>query len=342
MMRSRTATTGAPADAFEPWLPDPLDGFEAATLPLGSSPLAGESEVVATLVRRTLAADPARDERRRAVLSLPGWNDYFFHTHVAEFFEAQGFTFYALDPRRSGRSLRDARYRDYVTDLTDVFDEVDAAASLIGRTHRSLTLLAHSTGGLVGSLWAAERPGTVDAVVLNSPWLAMWGPPAYGPALLPPLGALARRDPLTRLRLPDPGERYARHIHADFAGEWSYDRELKASGPVPVRAGWLRAVLLGHRRVARGLGIGVPVFVACSARSLLKLGGASDLARTADIVLDVENIVARAPRLGPHVTIVRVEDGFHDLTLSLPEARARLFAELRTWLRAYVPDAVAL
>jgi len=276
------------------------------------------------------------------VLSLPGWNDYFFHAHVAEFFEAQGFTFYALDPRRSGRSLRDARYRDYVTDLGDYFVEVDAAASLIGRAHSSLTLLAHSTGGLVGSLWASERPGAVDGVVLNSPWLAMWGPPAYGPALLPPLGVLARRDPLTRLRLPDPGERYARHIHADFAGEWDYDRELKASGAVPVRAGWLSAVLRGHRRVARGLGIAAPVFVACSTRSELKLQEGSERARTSDIVLDVENIVAKAPRLGPHVTIVRVPDGFHDLTLSVPPARARLFAELRTWLRAYVPDAVAL
>ena len=165
------------------WRPDLLDGFERLDLPLTAEPLPGESEVVATLVRRTLEADPRRDLRCRAVLSLPGWNDYFFHAHTAEFFEAHGFTFYALDPRRSGRSLRDPAYRDFVTDLAEPFEELDAARELIASTHSSLTLSGHSTGGLTASLWASKRPGKLDALVLNSPWLTLWGAPGHGRAL---------------------------------------------------------------------------------------------------------------------------------------------------------------
>ena len=85
---------------------------------------------------------------------------------------------------------------------------------MVAERHGSVTLLAHSTGGLVGSLWAAERPGRLAGVVLNSPWLAMWGVPGYGPALIPPLSAVASRDPLWALRLPDPKDRYRACVHA--------------------------------------------------------------------------------------------------------------------------------
>ncbi len=320
-----------------------MSGFEVAELALtGGVRLDGEGAVVATLVRRTLDADPARDVRGRVVLSLPGWNDYFFHTHVAEFFERRGFTFYALDPRRSGRSLRDPQFRDYVTDLGDFFEELDAAHALLAAAHRSVTVLAHSTGGLVGSLWAAARPGAIAGLVLNSPWLAMWGMPGYGPALIPPLSVLAGRDPRTALKLPDPKGRYRDCVHASAHGEWDYDLDLKSPGPIPVRAGWLRAVLLGHRAVAAGLGIEAPVFVGCGTRSFLNAREYSERARRSDIVLDVDAIAAKAPRLGRCVTLVRVEDGFHDLSLSVPSARRAYFYELGRWLATYVPEAVPL
>jgi hypothetical protein len=41
-------------------------------------------------------------------------------------------------------------------------------------------------------------------------------------------------------------------------------------------------------------------------------------------------------RLGPHVTLVRVADGLHDLVLSAPEIRARVLAEIARWTAAYV------
>ena len=55
---------------------------------------------------------------------------------------------------------------------------------------------------------------------------------------------------------------------------------------------------------------------------------------TADAVLDVEHIAGYASRLGRHVTIVRIEGGMHDLTLSSAPVRARVFDELDRWMRA--------
>ncbi|HEU4347317.1 MAG TPA: alpha/beta hydrolase, partial [Actinoplanes sp.] len=59
-----------------------------------------EGPVVATLVRRR-----ADNPSRRAVLYVHGWVDYFFQTHLADFFVERGWDFYALDLRKYGRSL---------------------------------------------------------------------------------------------------------------------------------------------------------------------------------------------------------------------------------------------
>jgi alpha-beta hydrolase superfamily lysophospholipase len=57
-----------------------------------------------------------------------------------------------------------------------------------------------------------------------------------------------------------------------------------------------------------------------------------------DSVLDVEQIAVRAVRLGRCVTVVRVEEGLHDLVLSAPPVRERVFTEIERFLRAYVPE----
>jgi alpha-beta hydrolase superfamily lysophospholipase len=322
------------------WHPDFLPGYETTDLALpGVAPVAGEpedAELVGTLVRRIPSgSEPAR---RPAVLYLHGWNDYFFQTHLADALEALGYAFYAVDLRRYGRSLRRGQLRGFITDLDDYAAELDAASALIAADHDGLLLMGHSTGGLVAALWTAARPDRVDGLVLNSPWLDLQGSALVRTLGSPLVEALGSRSPTSVLRLPPDLGFYARSLHVEHGGEWDYDTDLKASPSPPVRAGWLRAVLVGHQRVAAGLQIPAPVLVLAS--------GASEFARRwheglklVDTVLDVEQIAARAVRLGRHVTLVRIDEGLHDLVLSAPEIRARVLEEIARWSRAYVlPD----
>ena len=64
--------------------------------------------------------------------------------------------------------------------------------------------------------------------------------------------------------------------------------------------------------------------------------------RTVDVVLDVEQIVARAVRLGPHVTVVRIAEGMHDLVLSAPNVRKVVLDEIGRFADAYVKSAPRL
>lgn len=325
------------------WEPDILEGFEQTTIelgpddaaPAGAGPDAADAApLVATLVRYVpddvgKASDDVaqasdgvgKPGRRPAVLYVHGYNDYFFHRHVAREWHARGYDFFALDLRRCGRSWRHGQTPHFVGDLRDYRAELTIATRIIRADHDGLVVTGHSTGGLTVSLWlhSVER-GVVDALVLNSPWFdfhSSWFERTLGTRIVDVLGSL---NPLRVLR--DSPSRYAEALHVEAGGEWDYDRALKSGKGVPVRAGWFRAVRRGQARLARGLRLPMPVLVCTSAVS----------GPDGDDVLDVEQIVARAPGLGRDVTVARIEGGLHDLALSPEPARAEYFRVVFDWL----------
>ncbi|HEV2087185.1 MAG TPA: alpha/beta hydrolase [Cryptosporangiaceae bacterium] len=305
--------------------------YEQRTLPLGTD---DEGEVVATLVRRR-----ADIPTRRAVLYLHGFVDYFFQTHLADFFVERGFDFYALDLRKYGRSIRPHETPFFCRDLAEYFPDLDEAARIVREEdgHDTLLVDAHSTGGLIAPLWAhhTRDSALVDALALNSPFLDLNAPWLARTVVADAVGALGRFRPYAVLPLPGP-PLYGRSIHRDHDGEWDFDVTWKPLAGTPVHAGWLRAVHRGHRQVHAGLAIDVPVLVTCSTATFRGKAWDESVLRS-DAVLDVEHIAGNAHRLGLEVTLVRVEGGLHDLVLSPEPARARHFAVLDRWLRFALP-----
>ena len=292
-----------------------------------------EGAVEATLVRRP-ADGPVT---RGAVLHVHGFADYFFQTEYAEWWAARGHDFYAVDLRKYGRSMRPHHTPNYVTDLREHFAELDEAWSrVVGRDgHRRVVLSAHSTGGLVMSLWAHHRQhAEVAGAVLNAPWLDLHASllmRTVGTAVLDRVGAHLPRRVVPRRSTG----LYARTLHRDHDGEWEFDLEWKPLMSWPVYAGWLRAVRRGHAELHRGLDLRFPVLVLSSATSSSPLEMSED-AHSSDIVLDVDQIRRWAPQLGSHVTIVAVPGARHDVVLSRPAVRAQVYAELDRWAEAYL------
>jgi alpha-beta hydrolase superfamily lysophospholipase len=289
-----------------------------------------EGEVVATLVHR-----PAETPSRRAVLHVHGFADYFFQTGAADFWCERGYDFYALDLRKYGRSLLPHQTPNFVTDLTSYYEELDAAMAVVTAEHEHVLLSAHSTGGLTMPLWASDRRLEVAGMVLNSPWLDMHGPVVMRNLAMPVLHRIGGYR--SRLEVPRKVSGiYARSLHHEHEGEWTFDLAWKPLQSWPVYAGWLRAIRTGQARVARGLDVRAPVLVLSSTRS----GRAHSIddpdVFATDIVLDVEQIRRRAPLLGRHVTLAQVEGAMHDVTLSRPEVRKVVFDEVARFLTAYV------
>ena len=302
-----------------------LAGFEQTTL---SSAPAADGPIEIVLVRRRLPAPSSA-----AVLYVHGFVDYFFQTHLADFYAAQGLHFYALDLRRHGRSLRPHQLPNFTADIDEYLADIDAAIAALSAHEQVdwLLLNGHSTGGLVAALYAhrGARRQQVNAVFLNSPFLDMNIPAWQARFAEPLLAALGGVFP--KMRLPGLSPVYAQSIHADFHGEWNFDTRWKPIEGFPVYAGWFRAIHRAQEEVAHGLNIACPCLVLHAERSLWpKVWSAA--AMTADTVLNVADMRRRAPGLGRQVEAHAILGGMHDLVLSPPAARERVWQTLGPWL----------
>ncbi|MHB1065039.1 MAG: alpha/beta hydrolase [Georgenia sp.] len=348
-------TVFPPAPPAGRWSPDVLGaGFEARTLPLNDD---DEGEVVATLVRHVPADDPGAlpgtpSSPTFTVLYLHGWNDYFYQPELARRLSALGAAFYALDLRKYGRSLRTHQTRGYVEALSTYDEDIHAALQTLRQERgvgTDLVLVGHSTGGLTAALWAHRHPGALRALILNSPWLELQGSALLRALTQPIVSRIARLQPRAVIPTTDFGF-YQRTLlgwtDADgpvpagweddpFVTGWNPDPAWRLSPSVPVRPGWLSAVLAGHAQVAAGLEISCPVLVMSSGRTVIGPKW-SPLMRESDTVLDVEQIRRRALQLGPLVTVARFDGAIHDVVLSSRSVRERVYAEIARWARAYV------
>lgn len=293
-----------------------------------------EGDVVATLVHYPARADVAGS--RRAVLYLHGFVDYFFQEHVAEAFAAHGYDFYALDLRKCGRSLRPHQHPNYCRSLEEYSEEIGAAIARIGEEgHSDLTLIGHSTGGLIASLYAATgaRRHAIQRLVLNSPFFefnesAFTRSTAF--ALSRFLAGRSRYAVMPQGLSP----MYVESLHVTRRGEWNHSLEWKPVDGFPVYAAWVVAVHEGQLRLQRGLGLTIPVLLLHSDRSMKAKKRWRDEFKYTDAVLNVDHMKKYGPRLGDHVEMVEIPGGMHDLYLSRADVRALALQKTLDWVDA--------
>ena len=307
------------------WKSDVLPGFEQCTLQGLHSP---EGAIEATLVRKRSA-----QESTKAVLYVHGFVDYFFQTHLAEFFNQLGFHFYAVDLRRHGRSMRAGQWPNYTAGINEYLSDMDAAVAVMREQEGVdwLMVNGHSTGGLVAALHAhrGARKAQVDAVYLNSPFLDMNIPSWQVHTVEPLMAAIGGFAP--SMKLPGLSPVYGQSVHASQHGEWNFNLAWKPLEGFPVYAGWFRAIHAAHAEVAKGLKVTCPVLVLHAARSAWPKVWSEDV-MSADTVLNVADIQRLSPGLGNKVEVHPVQGGMHDLALSRQAPRDMAFGHVRKWL----------
>ena len=294
------------------WAPDKLLlGFEAATLEF---PPDYDGPVVATLVRKAGAGT-----KKRAVLYVHGFIDYFFQAHMAERFEAEGWGFYAIDLRKHGRSMLPGQHPCFCKRIDEYFADVTRAIEgICNEVDGPLLLAGHSTGGLICSLYAdaGEHRNRLSALWLNSPFFDFKVPRAdrfkLGVAAATGIFFPFMSDPKGLPR------DYAASLHKEFGGEWDFDLKLKPLTGFPLYFGWVGAAMAAHSKVHAGLSIACPVLVMYSDQ--------------ADIVLNWRDIAKWGPGVGKDVTMQQYPGGLHDLVLSRPPIRESVLGALFAWL----------
>lgn len=339
------------------WGPDVLgEPFQARTIPLEDDE-EGPNEAVLVRMRAPKKHRRKKAKPKFALLYIHGRNDYFFQVEAAQNFQDMGAAFYALDLRKYGRALRPWQTIGYADDLSVYDQDLSAAADIIAEEHPDLPLVvfAHSTGGLIATLWAWKNPDRIAALILNAAWLELQSLTGLRPTLEKVLRGLAGLNPRATVIGESKVNYYARSITEGWAGAefaapeemrgdledpamvgWSVIEEWKKPFSYPAPAAWLGAILEGHRLVQDEVQLSCPVL------SLASSKGAPDdvwspVVFEADIVLDPDLVSRRAATLSSDVTIARLP-GKHDLLLSDPQVRADLYTLVDRWLRYALPQ----
>ena len=285
--------------------------------------------VVATLLR---AAPPPTTGK--AVLYLHGFIDYYFHDHVAAAFVARRYDFWALDLRKYGRSLLPHQHPNACLNVNDYYEELGMTLEAMQAAGaQEITLLGHSTGGLLACLYAHEgaQRGAITRLVLNSPFFEFNEPALVRGAAGMMANMLA--GPRPYVKLPKGlSPMYGESLHKSRRGEWDYNLAWKPIEGFPAYLGWVRAIRNAQQRLQQGLDLRIPILLLHSDKSA-KAGSAwSEDFHTADAVLSVADMKKHGPGLGHNVTLVEIADGKHNLFLSRAAVREQALAATFAWM----------
>lgn len=309
------------------WQPDILSGFEMKYV---KQPDDSNGPVRCTVVRKLCKGS------KRAAVYIHGFSDYFFQANLGREFVEHGFSFYAVDLRRYGRSIMPGQRRFVVRSMSEYFPDIQAgidAAKADGATE--IALVGHSTGGLSTTLYMEITPDpAIRTLILNSPFLAWNVRPRLKRMFIPVIGAIGRIFPNITVHSGGTID-YHRSLAKDMNGEWEFDTRWKQDIMPDVDAGWMGAIDRGQRRAAKGT-VKVPVLLMHSDKSAWH-GDSDEAFSTSDGVLDVDKISRAGRLIGPDVTDVTIPDGLHDLVLSRPDVRRKVYETIFSWLRQVMP-----
>ncbi|MCH5347634.1 MAG: alpha/beta hydrolase [Muribaculaceae bacterium] len=313
------------------WKPDVLgNDFEMLTV---KQPADDLGAATSTVIRYRVSQ--AR-QMKRGVLYIHGFNDYFFQAEMAREFVDHGYQFYAVDLRRYGRSMTSTEHRFDVRSLRDYFPDIDSALVEMERAGiDDITLMGHSTGGLIAAYYESQvHPAVVKNLILNSPFLD-WnlGSKEW---LIPVVSLWGKWFPGTTIS-QGASTAYSESLLSSAHGEWTYNTGWKLTQSPDVTAGWIRAITLAQKSLRDGrANIQIPILLMHSAQSISGGEWTPDHNR-ADGVLDVADIRKYGLELGPRVTSVRVNGGLHDLMLSAPAVRNAVYDYIFNWLNRVEP-----
>ena len=305
---------------------DQLPGFEKYVITQADD---YEGAVVCTLIRM-------KSEKRNptVILHIHGFNDYFFHAHIAKTFFNQGIDFYGVDLGKSGRSLLPHQKMNNLRDVEEYFDDIEKGLQLIRGEHSGFVILeGHSLGGLVCALFAASGryDSLFDGLFLNSPFFEQNKDAITRKLLIPLVSQVAEKYPNLRV-VGGFSKFYGPSLHHSEHGLWEYNLKWKPHIAPLVNAGWVKAIFMAQKTLKSGIAIKQPVLLAYPSRSYRHLWWDSRFLKS-DAVVNVKHIRKHASSLRGQISIHEVDDAVHDLFLSSAAVRERAIGLMLDWIR---------
>lgn len=289
-----------------------------------------EGKVTCTVIRKK-----AGTSTQKAVLYVHGFNDYFFQTELANWYNANGYHFYAVDLRKYGRSILPHQKMNNVRDLKEYFADLDTALQLIQAEGNTTVLLnGHSAGGLICTYYAQQHPNSplFHGMFLNSPFFEFNESGFKRKFGVPFIAKRALKKP-DKLKKGGFTKWYGHSLHVSEHGQWEYNLAWKPHIAPLVNYGWIRAHHLAQLAIQTGDEITVPVIVIFSMKSVHSKKWSDELFE-GDVILNVDAIQRISKTLNcKSINTVQMDGLLHDVVLSPHEVKVEMYRKLGMWLK---------
>ena len=270
-------------------------------------------------------------DAKTAVVYVHGYMDYFFQRHLADFFIDKNISFYAVELRKYGSSIKKHQHENFCKDVREYYEELTFVLKKAKeKGHENIILHGHSTGGLIAThyLIHAQERALVSAAILNSPFFA-FNASNIAKRLLSVVVPIGKLFPFVKFtRLP---ALYTESLHKDYKGRWDFNLNYKPIPSFVSYFGWMRAILHAQNEIYSKRVEDLPSLILHSERSYFKNSWSEEM-QQADAVLNVKDIVHYGEMIYQNVTIVSVKNALHDIVLSSDDVIERYFSEISSWL----------
>ncbi len=271
------------------------------------------------------------EDAKTAVIYVHGYMDYFFQRHMADFFIDKGISFYALELRKYGSSIKTHQHENFCKDIREYYAELTFVIKKAKEAgHQNIILHGHSTGGLIVThyLQHSQHRDLISGAILNSPFFA-FNASSTAIKLLSIVAPIGKLFPF--LKFTQLNSLYTESLHKDYRGRWDFNLHYKPIPSFISYFGWMHAILNAQYEIYSSTIDELPCLILHSDTSYFKTTW-SDKITSSDGVLNVNDIVHYGEKIYKNLTLITVKDAVHDIVLSSDPVIEQYFSDISSWL----------
>lgn len=271
--------------------------------------------------------------RKYGILYIHGYNDYFYQHEMAHKFDSYGFSFYAIDLRKYGRSLKENDTPFEIKHIEDYFPDINAASTQMKHDGiEKIILMGHSTGGLIACSYLNNiENSAIIGLILNSPFLEWNLKPILKNIAIPIVSYIGKFIPTISIKQPTTIP-YAQSLLQAYHGEWDFNTNWKFIQAPNVTSQWIRAINIAQKELHKSSSIRIPILLLRSSASVYGDRWTNDFNR-GDAILNVKDISKYGKKLGLNIYEVVCPNGLHDLVLSNNDTRNFVYSSILNWIK---------
>uniref|UniRef100_A0A6B2KVZ5 Myosin motor domain-containing protein n=1 Tax=Arcella intermedia TaxID=1963864 RepID=A0A6B2KVZ5_9EUKA len=282
------------------------------------------SPLTATLTR------PQSNKARNAILYLHDFSDYFWQEDMAYNFLKNGFSFYALDLRKYGRSKDEGARPNWMEGITDYYEEVHWAISIMkAEGMEKISLGGLGFGGVIATFFSIDHPSLIQSLLLLNPQFT-FTTKSWTKLVSNSKSWLGNINPLHK----DMQFSLLHHqsLHTEQKGKWNWDLSLKPLNGWPLYAGWVDILQKSIAELLKkNAKLQVPLLLLLSEQTF-ELERWDKSLQESDMFLEADKVEDIAKQLSPKLSCHRIPHAGHDILHSNPDVVQQAYSQIWSFL----------